>query len=162
RYDDMGRKRTELDARGNATVSQLDGLNRVVRITDPRGFSVVTTWDGVSKRSETDKRGNTTLFEYDELNRQRKTTDPAPFASQTVETTYDDVANRQIVKDRRGTQSVTRMDPLGRVVSVTRDTAVLETNTYDENGNKLSTRDAEGHETRFEYDAANRLSSQTP
>ena len=37
------------------------------------------------------------------------------------------------------------------------DEAVVETNTYDGNGNSVSQTDAEGRETRFAYDAANRL-----
>ena len=47
-------------------------------------------------------------------------------------------------------------------MSVTRavgtpDEATLERNTYDGNGNKETTTDAEGRVTRFAYDAANRL-----
>ena len=65
---------------------------------------------------------------------------------------------------------MTQTDPLGRVVTVT-DAAtvnastgavtgiVLETHVYDGNGNKTSTKDAEGKETRFTYDAANRVAS---
>ena len=109
-------------------------------------------------------------FDYDELNRLTKTTDPAPFDTQTVEITYDDAQNRKIEKDRRGIQTVTQTDPLGRVVTVT-DAAtvnastgavtgiVLETHVYDGNGNKTSSKDAEGKETRFTYDAANRVAA---
>src|SRR5262249_53667755 len=53
------------------------------------------------------------------------------------------------------------MDPLGRVLTVTRASVVLERNAYDELGNKVSARDGEDKETRFTYDAANRLSSRT-
>src|SRR6185295_11052677 len=37
--------------------------------------------------------------------------------------------------------------------------AVLETNQYDGNGNKVLATDAEGRKTRFQYDAANRLAA---
>jgi RHS repeat-associated protein len=169
-YEDVARKQTEKDAKNQPTVHELDGLNRVTKTTDPAGKTVVTTYDGVNKVSERDKRGNTTRFAYDVLNRVTRTTDPTPFDAQTVEVTYDDARNRKIEKDRRGIQTVTQTDPLGRVVTVT-DAAtvnvstgavtgiVLETHVYDGNGNKTSTKDAEGKETRFTYDAANRVAS---
>ena len=162
--DGSSPKRIEVDARGKRTTFELDALARVVTETDHLGHSRRFTWDGVNKIAETDKRGNETLFEYDALNRLEKTTDPAPFSAQTVVTTYEDALNRVTTQDRRGTLSRTQMDPLGRVVTVTRapgtpEEAVLETNAYDPNGNKTLATDAEGRKTRFDYDAANRLSA---
>src|SRR5262249_33808815 len=46
----------------------------------------------------------------------------------------------------------------GRLRSVTRSGVALERHEYDGNGNRTLTRDAEDHTTRFEYDAANRVS----
>jgi len=43
------------------------------------------------------------------------------------------------------------------VKTVTRGTVVLETNTYDADGNKILAVDAEGRKTQFVYDFANRL-----
>jgi RHS repeat-associated protein len=51
---------------------------------------------------------------------------------------------------------VTQADPLGRVLSVSRAGVALEQDRYDENGNLLSKKDAEGRETVFTYDNANR------
>jgi YD repeat-containing protein len=139
-------------------VATLDGLDRVVRVTDARNGTVVTRWDGVNRREETDKRGNTTTFDYDVLNRPVRVTDPAPFSAQTVETTYLDAQNRVSVKDRRGAVTVSQMDPLGRTLTVTRAGITQETNAYDQVGNKTSAKDGEAKETRFTYDAVNRLS----
>ena len=74
--------------------------------------------------------------------------------------------NRVTEKDRRGLLKRTELDPLGRVVKVTRalgtpDEAAVERNTWDGNGNRETTTDAEGRVTRFVYDAANRLESRT-
>ena len=80
RYQDVARKRREIDARLKETVSELDGLDRVVKVTDPYGFSARLRYDGVNKRAETNKRGHTTTFDYDALNRLIRVTDPAPFA----------------------------------------------------------------------------------
>jgi RHS repeat-associated protein len=165
-YRDIARKRIEIDGRGHTTTFDLDGLERVVKVTDPLGFAQGTAYDGVNRVSETDKRGNTTSFQYDALNRLTRTADPVPFEAQTQETTYDDAANKRTEKDQRAILKVTQADPLGRVITVTRakgtaDEAVLETNAYDGNGNRTSQTDAEGRVIRLAYDPANRLKSRT-
>ena len=81
-------------------------------------------------------------------------------------TLYEDALNRRTDTDKRDIQTATQLDPLGRVVSVTRavgtpDEATLETNEYDGNSNQELTTDAEGRQTRFAYDAANRLEERT-
>jgi RHS repeat-associated protein len=169
RYLDSARRRIEVDARGHETTFELDGLDRVAKETDALGAYRTFRWDGVDKREETDKRPDhhATLFEYDALDRLVQTTDPAPFQSQTVELTYDDAGNRVLEKDRRGFVKRTQLDPLGRVVHVTRalgvpaDETAVETNTYDGNGNRVTQTDAEGRQVRFSYDAANRLLART-
>jgi RHS repeat-associated protein len=168
RYRDRERQRVAIDARGHATTFDLDGLDRVVRETDALGHFRTFRWDGVNKREETDKRPahHVTRFEYDALDRLKKVTDPAPFDGQTVETTYEDTLNQVTEKDRRGFVKRTDLDPLGRVVKVTRavgtpDEAAVESNTWDGNGNKETAIDAEDRVTRFAYDAANRLGSRT-
>ncbi len=160
-YQDRARKRIETDARGKQTTYLLDGLGRPLTITDARGKSAFMGYDGVNKRSETDRRGHKTTFDYDDINRLTTTTDPAPFQAQTVTTVYQDAQNKKTVTDRRGIATVTQMDPLGRVLTVTRDGVAMETNSYDGNGNKVLGADGEGKQTRFEYDAANRLRART-
>ena len=56
RYQDVARKRIEIDARGFATTFDLDGIDRVVKETDALGHDRTFRWDGVNKREETDKR----------------------------------------------------------------------------------------------------------
>ncbi len=94
-------------------------------------------------------------------------TDPAPFESQTVETTYEDALNRITEKDRRGFLKVTQLDPLGRVVSVTRAVGTPGRGRCSSATPTTATatarrrRTAKGTSTRFAYDAANRLESRT-
>ena len=157
--------RRQKDARQHTTVLELDGLDRVVKETDPLGNSVQTTWDGATRRLVRDKRGNTTRFDYDRANRVVKVTDPAPFQLQTVETTYQDALNRVSEKDRRGNLKLTQTDPLGRVLTITRaqgtpEETVVERNAYDALGNKVLATDGAGKKTQFVYDRANRLASQ--
>src|SRR5207237_3113501 len=78
-----------------------------------------------------------------------------------VETAYLDRQNQRREKDRRGILRLTQLDPLGRVLAVTRAGILLETDAYDPLGNEVRALDGEGKETRFAYDAANRLSART-
>ena len=142
RYLDRDRQRIEIDARGKETVLDLDGLDRVVKLTDPRGKTRLTRWDGVNKRAETDKRGHTTLFQYDRINRLTLTRDPAPFQQQTLETTYADAENKRTDKDRRGIVTETQTDPLGRVLTVTRGGCRAGDAHLRPLGNRLTSRDA--------------------
>jgi len=162
KYFDLERRREEYDARGTKATFNLDKLGRVVKVTDVFDKTIETTYDGVgNKLSEKDKRGFVTRFEYDPLNRLGLVRDPL---DQLLETTYQDAQNRRIDKDKRGIRRLTRMDALGRIVRVTRpyDPATgvgiaLETHAYDGDNNRLSTTDAEGRVTAFEYDRANRV-----
>ncbi len=162
-YDDASRQRTDTDARGTTTVAQLDRMGRVVRVTDVNGDFVELTYDGVNKRTERDKRGHTASFDYDALDRLVHTKDRRGLDAYT---TYRDAENAREEKDRRGIVRRTQLDPLGRVVRVVRDwqgaeQTVVEASEYDPVGNRVLQTDGEGHQTRFAYDAANRLVRRT-
>jgi RHS repeat-associated protein len=166
RYEDVARRRLSLDALGRTTTQELDGLGRVVREIDADGKDRLFTYDGVNKRSETDKRPehHVTTFAYDTFDRLVSTVHPeldgvpGPFTSTTV---YQDATNARVDTDRRGIATTTRMDPLGRTREVARGDALVERHTYDGNGNRLTSLDAEERATAFEYDAANRLVRRT-
>jgi YD repeat-containing protein len=166
-YQDVQRHRIERDAKGRATTYTLDGLDRVILAKDPEPFqgqTVEAEWDGVNKRRVKDRAGEWTDYEYDAINRLVKTTDPVlTGASEATftETTYADDTNQRAERDRRGIETVTQLDPLGRVKTVTRAGIVVERNQYDGNGNRTETTDGEGKRTLFQYDAANRLSDRT-
>lgn len=166
RYEDAARRRVEVDALGRTTTHELDGLGRVIRETDADGKFRLFTYDGVNKRSETDKRPehHRITFAYDAFDRLVETIFPdLGGASGTMRSTtaYQDASNTRVDTDRRGIATTTRMDPLGRTREVARADALLERHTYDGNGNRLTSLDAEGRATAFEYDAANRLVRRT-
>ncbi|MGH9463789.1 MAG: hypothetical protein ACRD1X_21510, partial [Vicinamibacteria bacterium] len=116
-YDDVAVTRTEADARNFATVFEMDGQERVLKITDPEGEEQTFTYDGVNKRTETDKRGFQTQFEYDGLNRLVKVIDPL---LQEMTTEYRDSQRQVVETDKRNLVKSTQLDALGRLVSVTR------------------------------------------
>ena len=150
-YDDPTRTRTELDARGNSTVFEMDEQSRVVKITDADLNEQVFEYDGVNKTADVDKRLNRTAFQYDGLNRLTKVTDALP---QEVVTVYDDAARRVTETDRRNLTRTTQLDSLGRLISVTRSGVILEQHEYDGNNNRVLSTDANGNRTEFSYDGA--------
>ena len=164
-YRDLERRRIERDARGHPTTFDLDRMGRVVVETDPLLRTSETSWDGVNRRQVTDKRGHPTFYKYDELNR---LTEIRNALDKTVVTTYEDEENVTVEQDRRGILTRTENDPLVRLVrlirpwnSASRTGTVLETHTWDGNGNRTSQTDAEGSRRGFEYDGANRLTLRT-
>ena len=157
-YDDVAVTRTETDARENATVFEMDGQERVLKITDPEGEEQIFIYDGVNKRTEKDRRGFQRQFEYDGLNRLTKGIDPL---LQEISTRYED-ADRQVIEtDKRNLVKTTQLDALGRLVSVTRSGITLEEHEYDGNNNRTQSTDANGNVTLFDYDGANRLTART-
>lgn len=61
KYDAVGNKTSETDARNNVTRYRYDVLNRVDLVTDPLSKTIAYTYDAVgNKLSETDKRGKKT------------------------------------------------------------------------------------------------------
>lgn len=153
---------------GRQTRSELDGLGRVVKVTDGIGASYntqslersrVMTYDGVNLRSETDFRQNQTQYEYDTINRLKKTIDPL---GRQYQVNYDEAGLQTTSIDPRNIQTVSKMDGLGRLVKLTRigadgSTSVIpERRVYDQNSNVTSTTDAAGNVDVMEYDAINR------
>ncbi len=155
-YQDLAHRRIEWDARGNSTIFDLDSMGRVVHETDAEGYSAEQHYDGLNKDWETDKRGKKTYYFYDDIHRLIRTAFPGG-QGYTTETQYRDAANIRREKDRRNLWTETQLDPLGRVVRVSREGVNLETNEYDAYGSKTYAEDGAGHKTRFSYDGANRL-----
>jgi RHS repeat-associated protein len=160
-YDDVQRTISTTDALRHTTVSALDPMGREVRRTNALDQTTRWTWDGVNRRTETNRRNHTRSFDYDGINRLTKVTDPAPFATQTETTVYDDANTRESTTDRRSIVKVVQKDALDRIRRITRAGIVLETNTYDALGNRITSADGEGHTTQLSYDGAGRLKSQT-
>ena len=153
-YLDSQRKRVETDARGNSTTFEMDERQRVVKITDADNKVQLFEYDGVNKTVEIDKRGHRTEFRYDRINR---FTEHEDALGQTIATDYRDPARQVVETDKKRFVNTTQLDALGRLISVTRSGIRLEQHTYDGNSNRTLSTDANGNQTRFLYDGANRL-----
>ena len=153
-YLDSQRKRVETDARGNSTTFEMDERQRVVKITDADNKVQHFEYDGVNKTVEIDKRGHRTEFRYDRINRFTELEDAL---GQTIATDYRDAARQVVETDKKRFVKTTQLDALGRLISVTRSGIRLEQHTYDGNSNRTLSTDANGNQTRFLYDGADRL-----
>ncbi|MBX2997110.1 MAG: Ig-like domain-containing protein [Caldilineaceae bacterium] len=161
---------TTYDANRNATVTWFDGLGRPVEIDDPDADGLmIALYDGVNKRGEIDKLGNRFVYTYDSLNRLVKTEefDGEGDPQGTIAMQYLDADRQTIQTDRRGIETITQQDALGRVIETRRrglDMAAhygaseirLERYEYDGVGNVVLYTDANGNQARSVYDGANR------
>ncbi len=158
------------DANRNATTTYFDGLGRPVEVDDPESDGLlIAEYDGVNKRAEIDKLGNRFAYTYDNLNRLVKTEefDAQGDPQGTISMQYLDVERQTISTDRRGIETITQQDALGRVIEIRRrglDMAAhygasevrLERYEYDGVGNVILYTDANGNRARSVYDGANR------
>ena len=153
-YLDSQRKRLEFDARNNRTTFEMDERQRVVKITDADNEFQLFEYDGVNKTDEVDKRVHRVGFRYDRINRLIEIEDAL---GQTITTVYRDAARQVIETDKKLLVKTTQLDALGCLISVTRSGINLEEHGYDGNNNRVLSTDANGNQTQFLYDGANRL-----
>ena len=153
-YLDSQRKRLEFDGRGIGTTLEMDEQQRVVKITDADNKIQLFEYGGVNKTAEVDKREHRMEFRYDRINRLIEFKDPL---GQTITTVYRDAARQIEETDKKRLVKTTQLDALARLISVTRSGIKLEEHTYDGNNNRVLSTDANGNQTQFLYDGANRL-----
>ncbi len=156
----------EIDALGRTTTRVLDALHREVETRDAGSGVVVTRYDAIRRRAAKDRKGFVTEYGADAAGRptsqRERRLDGAVAYEQTW--TYDDAARKETWTDRRGMQTATERDGLGRARRVERGTGEavqVETTAYDGNGNVVRLEDANGHATESGYDGANRKIAET-
>ena len=152
-YDEDGRLVATIDADGHRIVytHNLAGRSEIVR--DRRGNASIYAYDEQGRvTAESNALGETTLHSYDAFGNELSTTDPLGHTTSRV---FDARGNVLRETDPLGgvtlrtysptNQLLTQTDPLGRVVS---------TNTYHAyNGKLVSTTNAVGETSSFEYDS---------
>jgi RHS repeat-associated protein len=167
-YDDSGNATTVTDANGNTTRQVDDAMHRPIRTVDALQQETRHEWDGAYRRAQVDRRGIRTEFDYDALGRPlgtRRETSQGPLVA-TVE--YDDLRSRRIETDAAGVETVTQFDALQRPRRTSRrhpDLAagygaaevVVEQQDFDAHGKAIAITDGNGSVTRFEHDAADRV-----
>jgi RHS repeat-associated protein len=142
-FDERGRAHLQVDPLGNALLSAWDEDNNRTSTTDPRGGETTRTFDGDGDLlTETNPLGDTRTWTYDSVYKQvLAQTDPS---GHVVTNTYDEDGN---LKQR--TQLVG-------------GETLLESFVYDQFGQLIEQRDANGNLTTLEWDATKgSLESQT-
>jgi RHS repeat-associated protein len=146
-YDPSHLLLTITDRRGGETTITYDGSGRVVSQTDPVGLKQTFAYSGDpagsggGKTTMTDAHGNVTTYDYANLELLSVTRGDGTPAAAATSYTYDPAT--------LGRTTIT--DPLGRVT----------TNTFDGDGNLLTTTDPAGHTSSFTYNGFDELTSKT-
>jgi RHS repeat-associated protein len=170
-YDPAGRLEKTRDARGNVTTHEYfdNGRRKATNtqvggtISAPVFARTSYTYDGNGNiETMTVPSGKTTTYHYDAFNRRILITfspaEPgAPIT--TVQTAYDAAGRRVSETDQAGKTTRFAYDGLDRLTSVTQrqgPTDLVTSYEYDDLGNRRLQRDANTHETRFEYDRIGR------
>jgi RHS repeat-associated protein len=146
-YDLNGNRLTMTDPVGTTTY-EYDALNRVTRITNPKGEVITYTYDAVGRRTSTTlPNGIVTTYTYDATGRLTSLVhklNGSIIASFTY--TYDAAGNRITMTDEHGTHTYT-YDAKYQLTQAVHPNQPTETYGYDPVGNRLG----------GTYDAANRL-----
>jgi RHS repeat-associated protein len=168
-YDLVGNRLTSTDANVHTSTTEYDDLNRPVSFRDANEISTTNGYDAVGNLiSFTDGLGKTTETTYNTLNQPLVSKDA--LENETTRT-YNVRGDLISSTDAEGVTTSYEYDALGRLTAVIENykpgfQASAEINvrteyTYDENGNRLSITDGNGHTTTFTYDALNRLHSES-
>jgi len=172
-YDTLGRLKTKtLRRRTSATDATLlsltttyeyDNLDRIIKVTNPRGDIAETVYDKndkiVEERVQHKQADNTLItrvysrYTYDAADRRVSSTD---ILSRTTTFDYDEAGNLVTQTDANGHSTRYEYDAMNR------RTAVIDANghhsemIYDLGGRLTETKDPNGNVTRFEYDKLGR------
>ncbi len=166
-YDAVGNLQRNIDRRGQTTVYDHDGLNRVVRQTDPKvndqaasGTVLFTYDDAGNKASRTDQTGALTTFTYDDLGRTRTKTNVvrqnAPAGSFTTTYDYDDLSRQTFVQDPTNVVQRQSFDAASQLRSATNSRGGVTLFEYDAAGRRTRATDPLGRRTDTIYDLAGR------
>ncbi len=156
--DAFGRRTQVTDPNGKLWKTNYDRLGRVVETIDPNSVSRRSTYDAHARvLTLVDGTGQTTTFSYDSANRRLTTTT----AEGIVTTRTRNVHGEEVsIVDGRGNTSSFSYDRSGRLTGVTTP-AGTTSNTFDNAGLVVETRDQAGVRTTYTYDAANRELTRT-
>ena len=183
RLDRWGNVLEQIDARGYSTQMYYNDQNKLIRQLAPLvkvvSESGVESWirpetswryDALGRLlAEVDANGHTHTYEYDSANRMFRSFDANTSATRVA---YDALGQKLATQDARGHLTYVDYDVAGRATvqgdylldasGSTRTKAALQTFTLDQNGNRLTVKDALNNIQKYDYDSNGKLTrSQT-
>ncbi len=163
-YDSMSNLTSMTDALSNVTDLEYDDFNRLKKVKYPLPAVGGTrleenyTYDlNGNMKTRADTAAHTTTYDYDSSNRLVKMTDPL---SQITQFYYNARSQTTKVKDASNQEYTYTYDPLGRVLTQSRN-GQTTTFVYNAVGNPTSRTDYNGNGTTYAYDVLNRLTGVT-
>jgi RHS repeat-associated protein len=181
KFDAAGQVEWKQDERGNKSFVKYDLAGRSIESKDALGNAMTTVYDAAGQRTSiTDALGRTTKYVYDNSGRLRETIFPDETPATDVDnprmlTEYDAVGRKIVQNDEMGRITRYSFDKLGRLLTVVlpnpstgmnpplvdgvspaNSGALVTSYEYDEQGNRTTQIDAEGHRTSWTYDAVGR------
>lgn len=170
------------DVRGNVTTYTYDAANRLKKILDANGNTVVENTYGSDGRvtEQLDALGNRTTYSWDPVTQTATMIDARgkvwkdvyydnvliqrvdPLGNTTTYG-YDVNLNQASVTDARGNKTLRTYDARGNLLSETGPAPLSYTKsfTYDAQNNMLTSTDGRGNTASFEYDARGNLITET-
>ncbi|MDA7025189.1 DNRLRE domain-containing protein [Bacillus sp. CLL-7-23] len=161
-YDEVGKKTSETDAKGEKTTYEYDQADQLTKMTLSNGTSILRTYDKEGNElTKTIRAGSdqTYKYEYDVMGKLVKTTDPL---GHVLASEYD--ANSNLIKtiSPNGNEVSLTYDGTDRVKSKAYNGTEKYNFTYDKNGNETSVINTEQNITKNRtFDNKNRLTELT-
>ncbi|WP_305847099.1 RHS repeat-associated core domain-containing protein [Rhodoferax sp. AJA081-3] len=162
-----------------------DPQGRITRATDPRGQTLVYTYNAQGDlASVTDRAGGVTTFAYatdptqphllqsitdprgvvvmaNQFDEYGRLTASADALGQATTQEFEPSNNTQTVTDRRGNKTVYTFDADGNITQVVNPLGQTSTYTFDANGNETRTTNALGQTTNRTFDTNGKQTSET-
>jgi YD repeat-containing protein len=157
-YDAFGRPSQVTDPAGRVRKTDYDRAGRLALATDARNVSHSFGYDGRGNViTLTDRNQATTTFTYEPFSRKMTTKTPGLI---TTEITRNAHGQTVTIKDGALRETVYGYDKDGNLETET-DAVSLVRHFHDEAGRREETIDARGSKTRYAYDPANRVLTET-
>jgi RHS repeat-associated protein len=159
-YDIYGNVTSATDALGNTSYFGYDSHHiYLTSATDALNHTTTATYDFNTGQvvSMTNAKGNTVFFEYDILGRVKKRINPDFTEKEVI---YNDQSNTVTIYDELDHYTIQYYDGIGRLTTcewyLSPSTYLVETYTYDYQGNILTRTDPGGYTSSCEYDSRGR------
>ena len=158
--DNLGRRTSAQDPRGNLWRYTYDDEDRVTEITYPDNTKSRFTFNNEGLLTVAKDQANVhTSFVYNNALQLKTTVESSNQGSTRRETNYvyDGFGRLSTLRDAKNQATTYTYDRLNRPLTINYPGSITETFTYDEIGNVLKAKKGDGTDITYTYDTANRL-----